>query len=242
MQSRPAVRLRAVLGGGERQVWFRGRFLAVTCVTVLAVVLLPYALLGPSFEDAAAAIFANQTSRLAVAGLGALLLAADMVLPIPSSLVATGLGAALGWFAGMLVSAVGLTIGCVLGFALGRSAGRRFSSGPLAADEDFVRNIVARYGIIAVVLCRGVPVLAEASVIAAGALGMPAWACFAGTTLANVGIASVYAGIGAAASDLSPAFSFLAALLLPGLLLGLASAAQRMWARRTHNAAKASGN
>jgi uncharacterized membrane protein YdjX (TVP38/TMEM64 family) len=91
---------------------------------------------------------------------------------------------------------------------------------------------VSRYGTAALVLCRGVPILAEASVIAAAALGMSARRCLAATTLANLAVAGVYAGIGAAAPTSSPAVGLLAALVLPGILLAVAGLARWIWARR----------
>ena len=47
------------------------------------------------------------------------------------------------------------------------------------------------------VVCRPVPVLAEASVIFAGVVRAPVWRFFATTSLANLGIAAGYAAIGA---------------------------------------------
>jgi uncharacterized membrane protein YdjX (TVP38/TMEM64 family) len=217
-------------GGGT---WSARRVVALCCLAALAVVLLPYLLLGPSFEDAAARIVESQTSRVATAGIGVLLLAADMVLPIPSSVVATWLGVALGWFAGMLAAAAGLSIGCFIGFALGRSGGERLVRARAGTHERHVSELLSRYGVIVLVLCRGVPIMAEVSVMAAGALGLPAWRCLAATTLANLGVGAVYAAVGAAVWDVSPVIAFLAALLLPGFLLVLAAATRRLW---THHA------
>jgi membrane protein DedA with SNARE-associated domain len=90
-----------------------------------------------------------------------------------------------------------------------------------------VSSLLQRYGTSVLVLCRGVPVLAEASVMAAGALGMPARRCIAATILANVGVAGLYATIGAAAWDVSPLAAFAMALLLPGILLIVASTVRR---------------
>jgi uncharacterized membrane protein YdjX (TVP38/TMEM64 family) len=225
---------------------FRGtgparRVIALCCLGAVAVVLLPYLVLGPSFEDATAEFFQGQTSRVAAAGLGVLLLAADMILPIPSSVVGTGLGAALGWWTGMLATAAGLTIGCVLGFALGRSGGARFVRSRASLHERRLSELLPRYGVTILVVCRAVPILAEASVMAAGALGLPLWRCLAATTLANLAVAAVYAAIGAAIWDLSPATAFVAALLLPGLLLALTVAAGRLWTQHAHRPAGGAG-
>jgi uncharacterized membrane protein YdjX (TVP38/TMEM64 family) len=213
------------------------RVIVLCCLVALAVVLVPWLVLGPSFEDASAGIVESQTSRAAAAGLGVLLLAADMVLPIPSSVVATGLGVALGWFAGMVSAATGLTIGCMLGLALGRWAGARFVSARSAWHEGYLADLLSRYGVIVLVLCRGVPILAEVSVMAAGALGLPLWRCLAATTFANLAVGAVYAAIGAAVWDMSPAFAFVAALLVPGALLGVAAVTRRLWMQHARGAA-----
>jgi uncharacterized membrane protein YdjX (TVP38/TMEM64 family) len=205
------------------------RIVALCCLGALAAVVIPYLALGASFEDAATEMFQGQTSRAAAAAIGVLLLAADMVLPIPSSIVATGLGVALGWWAGMLAATAGLTIGCVLGFALGRSGGARLMRARAAVRERRLSELLERHGVTVLVLCRGVPILAEASVMAAGALGLPVWRCLAATTLANVAVAAVYAAIGTAAWDVSPMAAFLAALVVPGVLLAVSTAAWRLW-------------
>jgi 3-dehydroquinate synthase len=61
------------------------------------------------------------------------------------------------------------------------------------------------------VLCRPVPVLAEASVIAAGVAGLPAGHVLAITTLANIGVAATYASLGSSAETGSGLLAALAA-------------------------------
>jgi membrane protein DedA with SNARE-associated domain len=98
----------------------------------------------------------------------------------------------------------------------------------LGSDAQYAAGLLQRYGVVGLVLCRGVPIFAEASVITAGVLGMPARRFIAATALANIGVAGLYAAIGAAASNVSPAAAFAAALVLPGICLLIASAARRM--------------
>ena len=201
-------------------------------LAILALILIPYFMLGSSFEELAAELFREQASRFVLAGLGVLLLAADVLLPVPSSLVASGLGAALGWAWGTAAGAIGLSLGCMIGFGLGRLAGRHFIKTQPRRDYAYVSGLLQRYGIVTLALCRGVPVLAEASVIAAGALGMPAARCLAATTLANIGVSGIYAVTGAAAWDVSPVAAFAAALLLPAVFLAAAAVARRILAAR----------
>lgn len=204
------------------------RHWALFGTVILGIVLIPYMLLGPSFEETVGELLRERTGRFVIAACGVLLLAADMLLPVPSSLVAPALGAALGWFWGTAAAATGLSVGCAIGLVLGRMARDGLAARQLGPDLQRATGLLQRYGPSVLVLCRGVPVLAEASVIAAGALGMPVWRCLTVTTLANVGVAFVYAAIGAAAWDISPVVTSTAFMLLAVALLIVISGARRV--------------
>ncbi len=182
---------------------------------LLAVVLVPYFLLGATVEEGAAGLLS--TDRRGIALAGGLLLALDILLPVPSSIVATSMGAALGAWLGTLVNALGLTAGCVLGLAVGRSGSplaRQILGGPLYAAFG---AWVARYGIVAILLCRAVPVLAEASVLALGAARARPGPVIAAAALADLALGALYAFAGAAdgpaAAPAAPAL--LAAIGIP---------------------------
>ena len=51
------------------------------------------------------------------------LLASDLLLPIPSSVLAVGTGAVFGTAMGALLVALGFTLGAWIGYEVGRSAG-----------------------------------------------------------------------------------------------------------------------
>jgi membrane protein DedA with SNARE-associated domain len=73
------------------------------------------------------------------------------------------------------------------------------------------------------VLCRPVPVLAEASVILAGVVGAPRRRFLTLTSASNLGIAMVYAAVGAFAMEVqSFLLAFAAALVLPALTMLIA--------------------
>ena len=158
------------------------------------------------------------------AAAGALLLAADVVLPIPSSLVGTMLGTVLGGWLGTLVAAAGLTIGCVLGYALGWTIGNSATHRLVGADAAQRASAwLERYGVAALIICRAVPILAEASIITAGALRMAPARALTAVTLSNVGISAVYATLGAAAADKwGFLLAFALAVALPGAVLAAA--------------------
>lgn len=171
---------------------------AALFVGLLALFIVPFVL----FEERMLAWVAwLRGSDLALATVGAAftgLLIADILAPVPSSLVGVALGSTFGAAGGTLLCWLGLMGGVFVGYAAGRRVGRplvRAAAGP--GDLQVLERLVARHGLWALVLLRPVPVLAEASVIVAGAAGYRV-ASFAGVmALSNLGIALVYAQLGA---------------------------------------------
>lgn len=143
---------------------------------------------------------ATDEHAVAFALTGAGLLAADALLPVPSSIVGTMLGARLGFGPGALAAFAGMMAGQVLAYAVSRWL-LRGRTGALPAAPTLA----------VVFLSRPVPVLAEAVAIAAGAARV-SWpqfllACGAGNL--------VYA----AALALNGAELLAGSLLGPGLVL-----------------------
>ena len=172
----------------------------------------------------------GRTHRLIAALLIVGLLAGDVVLPVPSSVVNALAGLLFGWVFGAVLIWLGLSLGCGLGYALGAQGARPLAR-RMVGDLDLARA-VARFGPTApatLALTRAVPVLAEAGTLAAGAAGMPLGAFLRVTSLANAGVAIVYAGVGAAALN---AHSFLLAFLAAAGLPALAWGVWRLTGRR----------
>lgn len=130
------------------------------------------------------------------------LLAGDVVLPVPSSLVSAFAGAAYSWAAGAAIIWVGMVLGCLVAYGLGSSAGR-FLALPVVGEAELARanRLFANAGPAMLIVARAVPVLAEASALAAGAARMPFVPFLAATSVANAGIAVAYAATGAAAAS-----------------------------------------
>ena len=195
------------------------RWLAIA-VLLLVLVLVPFFL----FEDwfnALAARFTREPSVTAALAITALL-ALDIVLPIPSSLLSTAAGALLGFPLGTLVSMAGMTIASAAGYWLGTgtsaAAGRFVGAGPLARAQ----RLAERYGDWAVMVSRPVPVLAEASAVAAGLLRRPWMRFLLVSALANLGISLAYAAVGAfAMSAGSFLWAFAGAIAIPALAMFL---------------------
>lgn len=185
-------------------------------------VLVPFFLFEPQINGLAAQVTAGGVPRaLAAAGIFALL-ALDIFLPVPSSVVATAAGVLLGFAEGAAVVWGGMMAGCAVGYAVGVRAAStaRWIVGPASLAR--AEALMARYGDLAIVLCRPVPVLAEASVVFAGIVrqrfARVAWL----TALSNLGIAAGYAAFGAYSMRIdSFVVAFVGALLLPGIALAI---------------------
>jgi uncharacterized membrane protein YdjX (TVP38/TMEM64 family) len=192
---------------------------ALLGLALAAAILVPFVLWEEALLAETRRLLASEERRALLGALGALFLAVDLALPVPSSFVSAAIVAALGAVPGALVIWLGMTAGAFAGYALGRSGGapavRRF-----VGDDELARaeRLMARYGALVLVVCRGVPVLAEASVLAAGAAKLR-FATFALVTLsANLGLASAYAllsrfGSGGAAAVVTP---FVLGIAVPG--------------------------
>lgn len=147
------------------------------------------------------------------------LLALDVVLPVPSSMVALLAVAMLGSLGGYLVIFIGLCLGAGLGYALG--AGYfRLLSGRLGLHQRQPGQLAYRLGTLSLICLRGVPVLAETSVVAAGMQRYPLRAFLLVTTLANAGLALAYSAIGTFLVEQNALLvTLLASMVLPGLFI-----------------------
>jgi uncharacterized membrane protein YdjX (TVP38/TMEM64 family) len=182
---------------------------------LLVAILLPFFLFGERLEQATRAFLEARPADWQLALFLGGLLAGDVVLPIPSSLVSTSAGGMLGFWRGMAVSWSGMMLGCWLGYLLGaraEAAALRRLTG--AAEVARLERAAALHGHWFLLACRAVPVLAEASVVFAGASHMPFRWFLTVTALSNLGTSAAYAAVGAWAAQ---AGSFL--LLLTGVVL-----------------------
>ncbi len=196
---------------------------AVIWVVLIGLVLVPFFL----FESEFNAFSARMTQGDAATWLASTsifgLLALDVVLPVPSSIVSTAAGVLLGFWRGAAVVWAGMMVACVIGYWLGaRFSGfaRRFVGEDGIARAD---RLGQRYGDWTIIICRPVPVLAEASVIFAGLVRAPFPRFLALTSLSNLGIAIGYAAFGAFSMSMNSFLvAFLGALIIPGVVMGIA--------------------
>jgi uncharacterized membrane protein YdjX (TVP38/TMEM64 family) len=196
---------------------------AVVWVVLIGLVLVPFFLFESQLNAFAARTIQGSTAAwLASASIFGLL-ALDVFLPVPSSIVSTAAGVLFGFWRGAAIVWAGMMVACLIGYALGARAtglARRFvgEDGLTRADR-----LVRRHGDWTIVLCRPVPVLAEASVIFAGLVGASFPRFVALSALSNLGIAAGYAAFGAYSMSVdSFVVAFLGALVIPGIVMGIA--------------------
>ena len=164
----------------------------------LAVPIVPFVIFGDALEARIASWFdpPPSASLVAVGTVG--VLAVDILLPVPSSLVSTLAGAQLGVLSATAVSWLGMTIGATAGFALARLWGRPLAA-RLSSTDDLERmdRLSSRFGAWVLIVTRALPVLAEAAVLLLGASRLT-WAQFLpAVMLSNLGISTVYSAMGA---------------------------------------------
>jgi uncharacterized membrane protein YdjX (TVP38/TMEM64 family) len=153
----------------------------------------------------------------AAALIGVGLLVADILLPVPSSLVMIAHGALFGVAIGTLLSLIGTVGATMAGFAIGRRGGALFERMVPPAERERADRLLARWGTLAVIVTRPIPLLAETVAIMAGASplgpGRVALAAVAGALPASL----LYALTGAVAA------SFENGALMFGLVLLVAA-------------------
>jgi uncharacterized membrane protein YdjX (TVP38/TMEM64 family) len=133
--------------------------------------------------------------------LGVALLIADVLLPVPSSLVMVAHGALFGVVVGTLLSLLGSTGAAVFGFWIGRRGGKLLERLVTAEEREHANRLLERWGTLAVIVTRPIPLLAETVAIMAGASPL-GWSRTALAALAgSLPPAFLYALAGASASQ-----------------------------------------
>ena len=158
------------------------------------------------------------TASLGDAFLGVVLLVGDIFLPVPSSLIMVANGALFGVFWGTLLSVLGSLGAAVLGFGIGRRGGKLLERFVSLADRQRADRLLNKWGALAIILTRPLPLLAETTAIMAGTSSMSWKSLLSGALLGNLPAAIVYAITGSlAASFESAALSFGLVLAVAGI-------------------------
>jgi uncharacterized membrane protein YdjX (TVP38/TMEM64 family) len=132
---------------------------------------------------------------------GVCLLVSDVALPVPSSLVMVAHGALFGVAIGTLLSLVGSTGAALVGFAIGRRGGPLLARLVPVEERRQADRLLIRWGMLAIIVTRPVPLLAETTAIVVGTSPL-GWGRVALAALAgSVPSALLYALTGAVAAS-----------------------------------------
>ncbi len=138
-------------------------------VCFLALFLVGEALGLPLLEDPTP--WLRQAGWLSAA-IGVGLLAADVLLPVPSNVVMIAHGALFGIVVGAALSVLGGMLATVAAFWIGRRGGTLLAKAVPANERARADAILARWGVVAIMVTRPLPLLAETLIVLAGASTM----------------------------------------------------------------------
>lgn len=152
----------------------------------------------------------------AVIGVGLLII--DVVLPVPSSLVMVMHGAMFGVVVGTLLSLGGSIGAALVGYAIGRRGGQLATRALMAGERDRADQLVRRWGTVAIIASRPVPMLAETVAIMAGVSRMSWQRVTLASAAGSLPAALLYALAGAVASNLGTTLmTFVLVLAIAGI-------------------------
>lgn len=187
-----------------------GRLLLLSSVVFLALFGLVEALGVPLLTDPRPWL---ERGRPLAAAVGLFLLVGDVLLPVPASLVMVAHGALFGVALGTLLSVAGSLGASAFGFYLGRIGSPLLIRSLSPEERRKADDLLARWGLLAVVVTRPIPILAESVALLAGTTALP-WPRYLLASLSGLLPASfLYAVTGATAARLD-SFLLIFALVL----------------------------
>jgi uncharacterized membrane protein YdjX (TVP38/TMEM64 family) len=165
---------------------------------------------------------ALRSAGTAAALLGLALLTADVLLPVPSSVVMAAHGALFGLLPGAALSLLGGVSAALVGFGLGRRGRGLIERVTTPAQRARADRLLTHWGPWAVVSTRAVPVLAETVVVLAGTSPMR-WSTLTCASAAGTAVpALLHAAVGAGADTaVSMLLAVGLALAFSGLLVAI---------------------
>jgi len=177
-------------------------------------------------RDWVVALSARPGGRWLIAALVFALLAGDLVLAVPATPVMLAAGHELGPWIGGAVSAGGAMAAAVIGYGVCRAGGRPAFRRWVSPEETArARALFDRYGLLAVVLARGLPILPEVLACIGGLARLPAGRLLGAFAIATVPWALLHALAGHYSSFDNPWPALL-------VLVGLPAAAWTIARRR----------
>jgi 3-dehydroquinate synthase len=179
---------------------------------VMTLVILPFVLLGEEYVMPLLKSREQQTGALVLVAVA--LLACDSVAPVPATVVVMYLAAKAGWLAGIVGGTLGMCLGVLAAGWIGRTAVGRLAPKFIPdAELARLRGALQQRLVVTLACLRSVPVLAETSIIAAAAMGIPVRRIFLVTIVPNFLVATIYS-VAADDSATTAIVTFLATMVV----------------------------
>ncbi|HLH30264.1 MAG TPA: VTT domain-containing protein [Terriglobia bacterium] len=142
------------------------------------------------------------------------LLASDIFLPIPSTVVMVLGGVLFGTVTGAVLALVGSILGNWLGFELMYRYGAAMSGRFVSEDEvQRMQPVLDRFGSVAVIVSRPVPIMMETLSFLSGLARMPRSRFLLASLVGTIPICALYSYAGAAAMEMKSVMPALFALV-----------------------------
>lgn len=205
--------------------------LLLVFLILAAIVLIPFAIWGEGLEQ----IFTQEGTVALMEQfgpwawlIGLALLMADLLLPLPNSLIMSAFGYLYGWWWGGWLAVAGSFLAGALGYELCRRIGERALEVILGKkDRSRGKRLFARAGGWLVALSRWLPVLTEVIACLAGMNHMSARKFYPALLAGVLPLGFTYAAIGALGVA-NPAWAIAISIGLPPVLWG----SFRLWLNR----------
>ncbi len=125
------------------------------------------------------------------------LLIIDVFLPIPSSLIMIANGATFGLIGGAIISIIGGTGAALVGYFVGKLGKSKVKKWISDKELDKGHRFTKRWGSLAVIISRPIPIIAETVAIVAGICGIRFFKMILFSFLGVLPMAFIYAWAGA---------------------------------------------
>jgi uncharacterized membrane protein YdjX (TVP38/TMEM64 family) len=181
----------------------------------LTVIILSFLFFGEMEQFSNELLLRVSANRLQYALASFAVLVSDIFLPVPSSIVMYLNGLFLGLFSGFALSMASVLCSALIGYFIGRGSSTALRSKPDQVSD----NILKKYGYLAILITRGIPVLSESVCIVCGfnRYGLKRYMLW--NFLGYVPVCAIYAYAGSVSGSKEQfLISFGASVLISGIL------------------------
>jgi uncharacterized membrane protein YdjX (TVP38/TMEM64 family) len=215
------------------------RYLLIVAATIAFFLVLFFAVEALGFSLLSDPTPWMRQGGILAATLGVSLLIADVILPVPSSLVMVAHGALFGVLKGTLLSLLGSVGASLVGFAIGRRGSELLDRLVTPREKARADQMLGRWGMLAVAATRPFPLLAETTAIMAGASPLTWRRMALASIVGSLPPSLMYALTGASVANFeSTALMFGAVLLTTGSFWVVGRLLERHLSRRNRRDAE----